>query len=220
MTEFRGLRALFSATQWAMLMQSGVRQTYRRGDLLIRQGDDGQWILLLVAGRAKVVYSAPDGTEVMLAVRGPGDVLGEFALRDAGPRSATVQAVEACTAYSVSAPSFRTFVGRHSREDELDRYILAKLRESTARTWRLAARQPEAQLAELLVEIVAAAGPDHPCPCDIAMSQDELAHSLGLARSSITPVLAAWKRQGLIDVGHSLLRIRKLPELRMIVRPS
>lgn len=202
---WRGLRALLSASEWADLVQCGVRHSYVRGDRMLQQGQDGQWVLLLVAGRAKVVYAAPDGTEVLLAVRGPGDVLGEFAMQDAGPRSATVQALEMCTAFLVTARAFREFVRRHARESELNRYVMAKVRESTAHTWRLTARRPEAQLAELLLAVVAAAGPDHPRPCEVLMSQEELARGLGLARSSITPILADWKHRGLIEIGRSRL---------------
>ncbi|HEY3505611.1 MAG TPA: Crp/Fnr family transcriptional regulator [Actinocatenispora sp.] len=220
MAEPRGLRALLSAAQWAELVQHGTRHVHRRGDRLIHQGDRDRWILLLAAGRAKVMYSGADGSEVLLAVRGPGDVLGEFASLDSGPRSATVQAIEEGIAYTVSAPAFQTFIRRYGMQAEVDRYVMAKLRESTAHTWRLASRAPEAQLAELLIEIVSAAGDTHPSPRDVTMSQDELARSLGLARSSVTPVLAAWKRRGLVDTSHARIRVVDVAALRAIVRPS
>ncbi|MEV0842073.1 Crp/Fnr family transcriptional regulator [Actinocatenispora sera] len=218
MSRSRGLRALLSDQQWAALVQSGTRHRYQRGDRLIRQGDPERWILLLVAGRAKVVYSAADGSEVLLAVRGPGDVLGEFAARDEGPRSASVLAIEPCLAHTVAAGTFDQLIRRSGREPEVDRYVMAKLRESTAHTWRLTARAPAAQLAELLTEIVSAAGPEHPDPYEVTMSQEELARALGLARSSITPVLAAWKRAGVIDVSHARVRIRDMGALSAIRR--
>lgn len=214
MTGSRGLRALLSEPQWAELVQRGTRHRYQRGDRLIRQGDRDRWIAFLVAGRAKVVYAAADGSEVLLAVRGPGDVLGEFAARDAEPRSASVVAIEPCLVHTVAAETFEQLIRRSGKEPEVDRYIVAKLRESTAHTWRLTSRAPAAQLAELLVEIVTAAGADHPAPYEITMSQEELARALGLARSSITPVLAEWKRSGLIDISHARLRIRDLDALR------
>lgn len=215
----RGLRGLLPVSEWAGLVQSGIRHTYLRGDHLIRQGDEGQWILLLVSGRAKVVFAAADGSEVLLAVRGPGDILGEFALRDAGPRSASVLAIEPCIAYLLAAAAFRGFVRRHASEPRLDRYIGAKLRESTEHSWRLSTQRPETQLAGLMLAVSAAAGPDHPDPYSVPMTQEELARGLGLSRSSVTAVLAGWKQRGLILVGRSVLRIADVDGLRGVAAP-
>ena len=171
-------------------------------------------MVALVNGRVKALYAEPDGREVLVAVRGPGDLLGEFARTDHGPRSATVIALEPAIAYVISDAKFTASVRRYGIAEQLDRYMVAKIRETAAYTWRLAHRRPAERLAGLLLDIVEAAGPDHPDPLTVPMSQEELAAGLGLARSSITPVLADWKRRGLIRIARSRITVTDLEHLR------
>ncbi len=158
---------------------------------------------MLVAGRVKVLYGGREGAEILLAVRGPGDLLGEFSGMDDGPRSATIQAMEPCIGSVVSEVRFAEFLRRQRIGPQLDRYVMAKVRQSASHVWQVARYRTSVRLAALLQEVVAVAGPDHPHPHVVPMSQDELASALGVVRSSVTPVLATWRRDGLIDTGRA-----------------
>src|SRR5205823_2489615 len=107
---------------------------------------------------------------------------GEFSGRDEAPRSATIQALEACTAYALPQDRFAEFLRQHRLYREFDRYVMGKVRQSAAHTWRLAHQPTSARLASLLLEVLRTAGADDPQPARIPMSQAELAMSLGLAR--------------------------------------
>ncbi|WP_024874121.1 Crp/Fnr family transcriptional regulator [Saccharomonospora piscinae] len=203
----RGFRAVVPTTAWAGLVGEGVRTRHRARQRLLRQGDAGGWTLLCLSGRLAVRYAEPDGREIMLAVRGPGDVVGEFSGRDGRPRSATVAAIEPGITVRVPERRFGELVRRFGIDTELNGYILGKLRESAAHAWRMAHHPTATRLADLLGTLVAAAGPDHPAPHRISLSQQELAEALGLARSAVTPVLAEWKARGLIQVGRGRLDI-------------
>ncbi|WP_236952384.1 Crp/Fnr family transcriptional regulator [Kibdelosporangium phytohabitans] len=195
-------------------MGQGVRTHHTTKDRLVHQGDTGGWVLLSLSGRLKVVYAEPDGAEIMLAVRGPGDVIGELTARDGLPRSATVQAIEPGITSKVSERRFADVVQRLGLSARLDGYISGKLRESAPYAWQLAHRTTASRLAALVTAIIDAAGPDHPSPTTIAMPQEELASSLGLVRSAITPVLKAWKSAGLIVVTRGRLEVVDVPALR------
>ena len=75
---------------WAVRLDAGP------GDAVIREGEDGQDMFVVVAGSLRVV-KAGAGEEQELAVLEPGDSFGEIALLDSGPRSASVVAIEAST---------------------------------------------------------------------------------------------------------------------------
>ncbi|GAA4979829.1 Crp/Fnr family transcriptional regulator [Actinopolymorpha pittospori] len=210
----RGFRQLVSSTVWAALVQSGVRQIHEPGGRLLVQGDPGRWVVILVAGRVKVIYSEPSGVELLLAVRGPGDLLGEFSRNDDGPRTTTIQAMERCVAYTLADTQFTEFIRRHRLAEPLDRYVMTKVRESAVHTWQVAHRSTAPRLAGLLLNVVAAAGPDHPNPTMVPMSQEELASALGLARSSIAPVLADWKRTGLVRLGRARIFVEDPARMR------
>jgi CRP/FNR family cyclic AMP-dependent transcriptional regulator len=199
----RGFRALVSPPVWAALVQAGSRRQYAPGQRLFSQGDHSGWLLVLVAGRVKVSYAERAGDELLLAVRGPGDLLGEFSGRDEGPRSATIQALEQCTAYALPQDRFAEFLRQHRLYRELDRYLMAKVRQSAAHTWRLAHQPTAARLASLFLEVMRTAGAEHPQPTRIPMSQAALAVALGLARSSVASTLADWRREGVVETGRA-----------------
>ncbi|WP_134715072.1 Crp/Fnr family transcriptional regulator [Saccharomonospora xinjiangensis] len=203
----RGFRSLIPGLAWSRLVQHGVRTPHRAQERLLNQGDAGGWVLLCVQGRLKVVYAEPDGRELLLAVRGPGDLIGEFSGSDGHPRSATVAAIEPGSTSKLPARQFADLVRRLGLEQHLNSYILGKVRESAAHAWQLAHLTTAARLADLIATLVEAAGPDHPSPATIAMSQEELASALGLVRSAVTPVLARWKASGLVRIARGRLEV-------------
>jgi CRP/FNR family transcriptional regulator len=82
---------------------------YTAGSVLMQQGSTGAGLFVITAGHAKITKEVdPDRAEVELATAGPGDVLGEMALLDDLPRTATVTAVDDVTALLLPIWDFRT----------------------------------------------------------------------------------------------------------------
>lgn len=69
------------------------RRLLAAGDLLFAAGDPGDAAYLVVGGRLEIFLSRPEG-DLILAHRGPGEIVGEMAILDNRPRSAGVRAVE------------------------------------------------------------------------------------------------------------------------------
>ena len=84
------------------LAEACVRRTYRRNQYLWYQGDEGARLVIVASGLVKVVLGSENGDEVLLATLGPGETLGELALLDGAPRSASVVAVEPTTVLMLS----------------------------------------------------------------------------------------------------------------------
>ncbi len=80
-------------THLLKLAALGVQRRYRTHAVLIEEGDRGDSIYIVLAGRLRVFVSDARGREVALGWHGPGEYVGEMSL-DGGPRSASVQAVE------------------------------------------------------------------------------------------------------------------------------
>jgi hydrophobe/amphiphile efflux-3 (HAE3) family protein len=72
----------------------GRLRALNRGDYLIRKGEAGAELYMVVTGRARATHTAPDGTTQTLATFGPGQVLGEMGALEGLPRSANVVADE------------------------------------------------------------------------------------------------------------------------------
>ena len=79
-------------------------------ETIVRQDDPGDCMFVLLKGTARVVHRK-DGKQFELAQLGPGDFFGELALVDEGPRSADVEAVDACTLLRVEQSVVRALAG-------------------------------------------------------------------------------------------------------------
>jgi CRP-like cAMP-binding protein len=64
-------------------------RTYKADEVVFRQGDAGAGMYVVKHGSVRVVLTAPDGTQTLLARLSNGQFLGEMALLDASPRHAT-----------------------------------------------------------------------------------------------------------------------------------
>src|ERR671925_477193 len=73
------------------------QRTYPTGSFLFFQGDPGEACYLIVAGAVKVLIQGAQGRELILAWLRAGDFVGEMALFDDQPRSASVQVTEEAT---------------------------------------------------------------------------------------------------------------------------
>lgn len=84
-----------------------VERDYPAGSTLVRQGQPGVGLFIIVSGRARVGREDAAGTMQELSVLGPGDVFGEMSLLDDLPRSATVVAIEPLKALLLPVYDFR-----------------------------------------------------------------------------------------------------------------
>src|SRR4028118_526146 len=77
----------------AALRASMVEVSLERGDTLFQVGDRGDRLFVVTAGKIKLGRTSSDGRENLLAVLGPGEMLGELSMFDPGPRVSTATAV-------------------------------------------------------------------------------------------------------------------------------
>jgi CRP-like cAMP-binding protein len=141
--------------------------------------------VVLRTGRVKVSVDTANGTEVVLAVRGPGSLLGEFSAIDRSPHSATVTAIEPVTALVVRSPDFETYLQRHGRVAFLlMRTLAAKLRDADRKRIEFGAHDTTGRVAARLVELAERFGQPGTDGVKISLpfSQDELASWIGLRR--------------------------------------
>jgi CRP/FNR family transcriptional regulator, cyclic AMP receptor protein len=86
---------------------------YSPGTVLISQGEQGLGLFILTKGTVRITRaSSPDGAEEVLGTAGAGDVIGEMALLDDLPRSATVTAVDDVTVLVLPFWEFRIIMRR------------------------------------------------------------------------------------------------------------
>ena len=87
--------------------------TLKRGDSLFREGDDGDRLYIVTDGKVKLSHSSDDGRENLIAVLGPGEIIGELSLFDLGARSSTVAAIAPTRLVSLSHKDMMSFINQH-----------------------------------------------------------------------------------------------------------
>ncbi len=113
----------------------GREVSLARGDVLWKEGDAGDHVVVLVDGRLEVVHETPDDGEITLRHLYPGAVAGEMAALDGQARSATVRAHSASRVLLVPARSFREFLRGHP--DLLEHLFWLQLERVRSLTWRV-----------------------------------------------------------------------------------
>ncbi|MBX5457410.1 MAG: cyclic nucleotide-binding domain-containing protein [Thermogemmatispora sp.] len=95
------------------IARSAQERHYSAGTVLFHQGDTGTGLYIITAGRVRILQANdPDRAEEVIGTAGPGEVLGEMALLDDLPRSASVVAEEETTAILLPIWEFRTVLRR------------------------------------------------------------------------------------------------------------
>ena len=94
------------------ISNAAVEQKYQPGQEIIRQGDTGVGAFIIRSGKVEIIQEK-DGKTTQLGTLGPGDVIGEMALLDEFPRSATARALEPTTALGIQRWHFRGILESH-----------------------------------------------------------------------------------------------------------
>src|SRR3954465_3304879 len=100
------LFAGLSDEQMAQLSASSRRIRAKPGDLLIREGEEGDALLIILSGELEITKH-DGGREIALATRKTGEILGEMSLLEQWPRTASVRAVSDSELLEVDAVAFR-----------------------------------------------------------------------------------------------------------------
>lgn len=147
---------LFKAVAEADLLALASRlheRSLRRGQVLFREGDEGEE--MFVVRRGSVIISKPvrDKVEGILARMSAGDFFGEMALFDPAPRSATIQAESDCTLLVMDQESL-------SRLTEADPHAAAAFFHALVKAFIVRLRESGEKVKEITAWAIEATGLD------------------------------------------------------------
>jgi CRP/FNR family transcriptional regulator, cyclic AMP receptor protein len=206
---------LGETTKQAIRSAANVRK-YKPGAVVINEGERSGWVLVLIAGRVKVVSSTENGYDAVLGVREPGDIIGEMAAVDGNPRSASVIAVDDVTALGLPAGHFARLQREPDVASALLRIISGRLRKASLRRAEYGDRSTAGRLADLLHELVQHYGKPTADGVLITLpvSQQELAGLIGASRETVARVLRELRDEGILTTGRQKIVVHRPDELR------
>ena len=209
------LFAQLTQSQAAALLVGQITLEVAAEQLLIIQQDEGEALLVIQDGLAKVRSFSADGDEVVIALLGHGDLMGEMAVLTQGVRNADVVALTPLVAVKLRAGLFRDLVLHDARVSlELARLLAVRL---TAIHARLLLRGADATTRLLAVlqdlALTASRGQDPLGPIP-PLPQRELAVMAGLARPTASSTLAQLRERGIVKVDPQGMKITDSQALR------
>ena len=202
------------------LLAAGSPVKFPDDAILVLQGDPGDGLFVLTDGMVKVTVAAESGTETMLAVRSRGDLIGEFAVLDGEPRTATARAVGAVSAIRISRARFTEFGQRYpAAQTTITKSLVAKMRAATERhaaERTCGARERVAQVLYELAEDYGEQAVDGAVVIPLPITQSELGELAGVAVSTTERVLGDLRKEGVIATRYRKIAIRDMAFLGTI----
>src|SRR4051812_6281632 len=203
----------------ADLRASGRERHYEANLALFHEGDDGGSVIVLLAGRAKLTVPSSSGREVIIAVRGPGDLLGELAALVEAPRSATVATIEPVDALIVAGSAFASFLERNARVAlVILRMVAERLLYADLQQAQFATHDVVGRVAHRLVELTERFGVDgeNGIVLDVPLSQEELAGWTGSSREAVNKALQMLRSLQMIETGRRRFTVLDVDGLRRL----
>jgi CRP-like cAMP-binding protein len=207
------------------LTAAGRPRTFVPGTVLCTEGEPSTHVFVLLSGWVKIITDSRDGREIVEAVRGGGEVIGEIAGQVTGYRTATVRALGTVSALIVSAPQFGDFLDSRTGAAQAYRRAMAERQRAANELHRnYALLSGPQRLACLLLDLAEQqeALPRRPEAAEDAvqatlpLSQEELASLIGASRSTVTRALATWRSRHIIGTDQRRIEILDRERLRQL----
>ena len=189
--------------------EQGRITTFAKDSMIIREGEHGDTMFVILAGRVKVFSSNRDGKEVILDTHGPGETIGEMAL-DEGLRSASVITLEPTTCSLITREMMRRYVAANP---DFALQLIAKLIRRTRIAVENVKRLALLDVYGRLTGLISSLTPDQ-CGVGVLterMTQQELAERVGASRDMVSRIL-----HDLAEGGFVVVRSRRIEVLKRI----
>jgi CRP/FNR family transcriptional regulator/CRP/FNR family cyclic AMP-dependent transcriptional regulator len=199
------------------IMEAGRVRRFKTGEALFHEGDPGHSVYFLRAGQVKIVQIAPDGAETILHYCGSGECVGEMALMDGQPRSATAVALEPVETLALRREDFLEFLARHpSVALAMLHRVIGIVRRLNDEMQTMLSLDATGRIARKLLELAEQHGQSTPRGLDVGVriSQDQLAQMVGAARSTVNKQLGWFQEHGILTLERERIYIHQPEQLR------
>jgi CRP-like cAMP-binding protein len=205
------------------LIAIGKARRFAPEESILHETEPSNHILIIQSGWAKVTSTDSEGREVILALRGPGDIIGEMeALIEDSARSAGVRSLaEEVNAIVISSARFREFLSLYpSAWYALYKVLALRLRESNRNAREFGRSGVRQALARLLLDLATrhgisrSNGQIHVT----LLSQDEIAACIWSSRDAVAHELRVFRERGIAATGRRSFTLLDVPELKRIAQ--
>lgn len=196
----------------AALAARGSERHYRRGALIIQEGERGDTLFIVRAGRLRAFLSDSQGKELTLGLYGAGEYVGEMSL-DGGPRSASVEAAEPSVCALVTRETLLSYIAEQPAFAlELMARLIRRARLATENARSVALIDVYGRLTRLLDRLAAAPDAQGARAITERITHQQIANHLACSREMVSRLLKDLETGGYVTTRERrLVLLRPLP---------
>jgi len=188
--------------------------------MVFSPGAPSEAIYFIEKGRVRLTRLSPEGKTVILALLGPGDMIGE-ASWESGEHDSYAETLEESRIYQISREAFQNFIRENPEFGlRLIQIIGNRLKQAQARIEDLVFRQVPSRVARLLVTLAESHGKVTPngIRVEFPLTHQEIADLVGSSRVTVTQILNKFRSSHWIDIESKRVTIHNLDALEEMVR--
>ncbi len=192
----------------AAICASARPKVFTRGEMLYFKGDSVQQVMLLTSGSVKLTQFGASGTEVILSVRTPGEVLGAIGLLTTGKHRTAAQVFRLCRVLTWEARTFKVWMDRSlTLHHNMVNILGDDLVELEERFQELATEKVASRVARQVLRLCDKIGRPIEGGIEIGLSRQELAQMTGTTLFTVSRLLSAWEELGIVKASRETVAI-------------
>ena len=210
----------FNPMEMARLMGIVEELELPRHHVIFAPGMPSEAVFFIEKGRVRLTRLSPDGRTVILALLGPGDLIGEAAWESA-EHDTYGETLEDTKLFQISKDSFENLIRQNPEFGlRLIQVIGFRLKQAQARIEDLVFRQVPSRVARLLVSLAEHHGKvtPHGIRVEFPLTHQEIADMVGSSRVTVTQVLNRFRTSHWIGIESKRVTIHDLEALETLVK--
>lgn len=188
--------------------------------IIFSPGTPSEAIYFIEKGRVRLTRLSPEGKTVILALLGPGDLIGEAAW-ETGEHDSYAETLEDSRIYQIGREAFQAFVRENPEFGlRLIQIIGIRLKQAQARIEDLVFRQVPSRVARLLLSLAESHGKVTPngIRVEFPLTHQEIADLVGSSRVTVTQILNKFRSSNWIEIESKRVTIHNMDALEDMVK--
>src|SRR2546430_2419419 len=194
------------------LLGRGVRRTFRRDQLIMHEGDPTDHVFVLTSGWVRIYPSTAEGREVLFALRGPGDLIGDLAALHPPTRMASVRTMSEVDVVQLLNAQFDACL--HARPTiaiALAKQLAARLLEAESARIDSATLDVTQRVAKYVLDLAEQHGTTEPegLMLRLPLTQQDIANRVGASRRAVARAMLVLRERHIVITSRRLIVVAK-----------
>jgi CRP/FNR family transcriptional regulator len=193
------------------------RCRYDEGQVILRQGDKGHSLFVVISGRVRIYTLSPEGYELSVWICNEGAFLGEMSLLSGEPWSASAEAMQPTEVLELQRQAFRDFLLSNPQTAIHTIEMLGRrLRHTTESLEALVSLNTVERVSRQLLALLERYGGEQEkgLLIDLDLSQEAIASLVGTTREGANRALSSLRSEGILQVDRSRIRVLQPEKLK------